>query len=269
MDRSAHFEAFHRNGYTVIENFFPLPLLERFETAIHRVASIELAAIGENASGMTAIEAMTRLESTNKPKFFSLAASIGGTYDGLRMATFAPLAELAEELNAMHSNSPLVCSIIGLFWNQKSNTRLQYDWHQESVDYVDFDWSFHGWFPIFSDVPLERGPMVVAKGSHTQNYPYEMHRKKGGGTQLRPLIDVDSKFEAVPLPVKRGDLILFHHALVHRTGQNQTDIPRVSGILRFTPAIARDRYMPMIRYQYADEGHKERVRANAARYIED
>jgi len=218
MDRSALFQAFHRDGFAVIENFFPLPLIERFETAIHRVATAELTAIGESRPGMTAVE---------------------------------------------------VCSIIGLFWNQKSNARLQYDWHQESTDYVDFDWSFHGWFPLFADVPLERGPMVVAKGSHGQNYPYEMYRKRGAGTQLRPLIDVDAQFEAVPLPVKRGDLILFHHALIHRTGQNQTDVPRVSGILRFTPAIARKRYMPMIRYQYADEGHKDRVQAKAARYIEE
>lgn len=268
MDIQSICKAFAEDGFVILKDFMPIALLDRFEATIDTVTRAELDEIGFDHEGLSTVKAMAALEAQDRDRFFKVAAAVGGTYDALRLATHDNLAQLAETVHAEKSTSPLVCSIIGLFWNQRDNKRLQYDWHQESVDYVDFDWSFHGWFPLFDDVPLERGPMEVARASHGKNYPYEMRRKTGSGTQLIPLIDVEKEFETLPLPVSRGDMILFHHALVHRTGVNQTDTPRVSGILRFTPAVTRGQFLPMIKYQYANENHKDKVRENAAVYTE-
>ena len=206
MDIPAINKTFAEDGFVILKDFIPLPLLEKFESTIDAVTRAELDEIGQSHDGLTTVKAMALLEAQDRERFFKVAATVGGTYDALRLATNEKLATLAESIHDEKSTSPLVCSIIGLFWNQRDNKRLQYGWHQESVDYVDFDWSFHGWFPLFDDVPLERGPMEVARASHGKNYPYEMRRKIGAGTQLIPLVDVEK--ESKPCRCRSAGAIL-------------------------------------------------------------
>jgi ectoine hydroxylase-related dioxygenase (phytanoyl-CoA dioxygenase family) len=44
-----------------------------------------------------------------------------------------------------------------------------------------------------------------------------------------------SAFEQVACAIPRTSAVIFHGQLVHKTGENTTDVPRTSGVIRFFP----------------------------------
>lgn len=120
-----------------------------------------------------------------------------------------------------------------LFWNDPDCLRLQYKWHQEASYYPGMNNVVSLWFPLVYDLSDFSGPMIVAAGSHQEALTYKKSSYEGSVTQLEIQDRIADQFPSVSCSISVGDLVLFHQNLIHKTGDNSTNIPRLSGIIRY------------------------------------
>jgi hypothetical protein len=121
-----------------------------------------------------------------------------------------------------------------MLFNKKKLERLKYEWHQESQFYPNHEFGLHLWFPLFRSIKTENdGGMKFAKGSNYKNYPYVETLKKNGWRQRVPKIDVEKTFKVVNIGLKRGDVVFFENKLLHKSDDQQNDLPRVAFVIRF------------------------------------
>lgn len=116
----------------------------------------------------------------------------------------------------------------------KSVTVGETPWHQDNgVLTVDADETqmLTVWFPLI-DATIENGCLIVLPGSHrSELLPHcsDSHAQLAIPNQL---INVEN---AIPLPVRRGDVLLFHRKLQHASLPNNSNELRCSFDLRYHP----------------------------------
>lgn len=104
------------------------------------------------------------------------------------------------------------------------------DWHQDAGvlwPEADNHLVVTTWIPLV-DVPIERGCLQVLPGSH--KYGLVEH---GTGTGNRIAPERFPPGERLPLPIKAGDMILFHNYVLHAAVPNTSDAIRWSMDLRW------------------------------------
>lgn len=109
-------------------------------------------------------------------------------------------------------------------------------WHQDNgvvIEDADETHMLTVWFSL-EDTDLEQGPLKVVPGSHRDGLLTHCpnHRGQGGRPIPEDLFDADGM---IPLPVKRGDVILLTSHTVHGSLSNVSDRIRWSFDLRYNP----------------------------------
>ncbi|MBS11359.1 MAG: phytanoyl-CoA dioxygenase [Gemmatimonadetes bacterium] len=109
-------------------------------------------------------------------------------------------------------------------------------WHQDNgvvVPEADETQMLTVWFSL-EDTDIEQGPLKVVPRSHRPGLLTHCPNYKGQGGRMIPetLFEVD---QTIPLPVKRGDVILLHRHTVHGSLSNVSDRIRWSFDLRYNP----------------------------------
>lgn len=116
----------------------------------------------------------------------------------------------------------------GLFVNQPGQVRLLYHWHSEAHYYPRRRRLLNIWIPIFGDRTAANGAMSVLPGSHLkqwdfaeyQGYDKATHGKRNHFVQLQiPQTELVG-WDPVISEACRGDAILFHRNMVHRSNSN-------------------------------------------------
>lgn len=99
------------------------------------------------------------------------------------------------------------------------------------------------------DVDDEQGALWVVPGSHRDPTGVRVHQSP---RNVHPEIDAAFRELAVPLEIKAGQAIVYDHALIHRSGPNNSALARVavSGVL--IPNAARPRYAIPVRPEFAE-----------------
>jgi phytanoyl-CoA hydroxylase len=109
------------------------------------------------------------------------------------------------------------------------------------------------WFAI-EDATLENGCMWALPGGHRLPVRKRFRRAEGGGTTFDVFDDRPYPTEGeVPLPARKGTMILLHGLLPHRSDANRSDRPRdaytihvIDGTATYPPEnwLQRDASMP-------------------------
>ena len=99
------------------------------------------------------------------------------------------------------------------------------------------------WFAV-EDATLENGCMWALPGGHRLPARKRFKRAAGGGTELEIFDDepYPSSFDGrdeVPLPARKGTLILLHGLLPHRSDANRSDRPRDAYTIHVIDGAAR------------------------------
>lgn len=250
---------FERDGFTVIRNAFSLTDLAEFETAILRIASQKL---GETAAD---VYALRRLEQKGVEPFFDLCSHAGGTIAGLRLICSEPVRNAISKVFGWNAESILPQHPF-LFWNDVKVKRLAYDWHQECNFYNGIPSAAHLWFPLFNDIGERDGPMLVLPGSHKEKHPYTFEKPKDGVTQLHVDPSIVGRYIPHACTAKRGDAVLFHHNLIHSTGDLFGDRPRMAAVVRLIDVLSSGSFHPIMECTF--KGLKiEAIKADAERVI--
>ena len=111
-------------------------------------------------------------------------------------------------------------------------------WHQDAAGLLpraDDTHMITVWFPL-QDVRSDSGCLQVVPGSHQGGVVRHCVRDSGPGT--RGLHIPERLFEverAVPVPMRRGDVLIFHRFLIHSSMENHSDVSRWSVDFRLIP----------------------------------
>jgi hypothetical protein len=237
-------EQLREDGYVFLRNIIDISLVEQLEKLIVDRARIDLEALGKSSANLTPFELLRTLESVSRQRFHKLC-SIGTAIAGLQIATSSKITQTVGE-GFGRDPSQIFPFPPAVFWNDRPVTRLQYKWHQESSYLEAYKHFLTIWFPLFRDLQTEDGPMIVARGSHKEIFPYSFSKEPNGVTQFSVDDDIADRFEHVPCSIGRGDAVLFHRDLLHKTGENSSGNPRVSVVIRYFDILDVPEYQPMM-----------------------
>lgn len=223
------FELYERDGFVILRNFIK-------PTLIKKIQGFASDFLGCQNLAQSIIEAMEKLEASDKSAFFDFC---------MRMGTISPVTLIALNDHCLSfaenvletKNVHLVDSAV--FYNKLDVKRLQYDWHQENSYYPNAKEVITLWYPWLHKVNAENGTMVMAKGAHRQRYHAQREEVDKGLTQMKISNESLSEFEKVTCDLELGDAVLFSFNSPHKTGVNSTQVPRSTIISRYTDRIGK------------------------------
>ncbi len=220
---------FNSKGYLVINDSETKKKALHFKNAIKKVMLTKLKSVEPDFSETLDIDATyNKLHSINP-------LISGGIYDIIR--------ELPEFLDLINSNS-LKLLLKKLFkWKQihlpyglcqfridrPGDTKYHFDWHQDYTFNIISKSAITFWVPL-TDVTLEKGAVRISPGSHKKLQPvkgkgcYKPGNNGNASSHLtfKLLNDKVSDLEknSISVPVKAGEILMFHSHVLHRSGYN-------------------------------------------------
>ena len=240
-------DVFTQDGFVILKNVYNILAIVEFETLISDTARSWSIARGMSADESDIYRYLSYLESNDRDAFYKLGTFIGTSVAGLQLAMSPEIIE-AMSIVVGTPATRLFCNNPTIFYNDPKVTRLQYLWHQESTYQTDYKHAIHTWFPLFRNIRIEDGPMLVKRAAMDRSFPYKYEKRDQGFTQLFVEDHDIAHFETVPCILDRGDAVLFHHRLVHCTGQNRSGCARINMIVRYFDALAEPVFEPVLVY---------------------
>ncbi len=220
---------FNSQGYLVLDDNETKKKALNLKNAIREIMYKRLESITSNFSKNIDIDA-----TYNKLHEMSPSLS-GGIYDVIR--------ELPEFLDLINVES-LKKLMKKLFkWNQihlpyglcqfridrPKDTKYHFDWHQDYTFNIISKSAITFWVPL-TDVTLEKGAIRILPGSHKKLLPvkgkdcYQPGNNENAQSHLtfKLLNSKVSHLEnnSISVPVKAGQILMFHSHVLHRSGYN-------------------------------------------------
>jgi len=220
---------FQRDGFVSIKALIPRGRLEKIEAELADTFS-EFA----NDAKHPIDSAIINLDREDKALLHELHVATTKLIS-LR-SVFALLAEVVYDMST--SVAPVYEISGGYLLGIPADTRLVYDFHQESNYMTDFKDIFNFHFPLLRNSTRENGTMSVLAGSHKiGTVSFEKKRvSQNSYTNLVPteIEKIQSEFPEVHCILEPGDCVVFHKDLVHKSNFNASKLCRPVGTARLT-----------------------------------
>ena len=215
-------DIFNDKGFTIIEGHFSDTLLSIFEGVLVHLYRMQAAKIGISGSLNQILE---RMEVNDKEALYQVQKFLPSSQTLKGM-----IGSLSGFLGMDATN---LIDGPGLFINRPHTDRLLYKWHSEEHYYPKRRNFINAWWPLFGDKTKENGTMSFKVGSHKKHYPFSEYQE-GPNHFIQYEIPENfvKEFDTYYCEVKRGDLVIFHSNLVHRSNPNTTDKYSFAGVAR-------------------------------------
>jgi len=110
-----------------------------------------------------------------------------------------------------------------VLWNKAPEVGMAVPWHQDDGRFWGLDRPpFLQVWTALDDAPAEAGCLEVVPGSHHRG----LATPEGGTVPDASLSAAGAETVGISLPARRGESILVHNHVWHRTGRNRTAAPR-------------------------------------------
>ena len=118
---------------------------------------------------------------------------------------------------------PSVSLYRAVLWNKAPTAGTELPWHQDDGKFwgIDRAPSLQIWTAL-DDVPVASGCVQVFPGTHHQG----LASAEGGTVQAHDVARQMRQSQPVDLPARAGEAMLIHNHTWHRSGHNQTQLPR-------------------------------------------
>ena len=220
---------YQRDGFVSIKSLIPKSCLEKIETEL-----IDTFCEYARDVKIPIDSAIVELDREDKALLHELHVATTKLIS-LR-SVFALLAEVVYDLST--SVAPVYEISGGYLLGIPADTRLVYDFHQESNYMTDFKDIFNFHFPLLRSSTRENGTMSVLAGSHKiGTVSFEKKRvSQNSYTNLIPteIEKIQSEFPEVHCILEPGDCVVFHKDLVHKSNFNASELCRPVGTARLT-----------------------------------
>jgi len=220
---------YQRDGFVSIKALIPRGRLEKIEAELADTFS-EFA----NDAKFPIDSAIINLDREDKPLLHELHMATTKLIS-LR-SIFAILSDVVCDLSS--KVEPIYEISGGYLLGIPTDTRLVYDFHQESNYMREFKEVFNFHFPLLRNSTRENGTMSVLAGSHKiGTVSFEKKRvSQNSYTNLVPteIEKIQSEFPEVHCILEPGDCVVFHKDLVHKSNFNASKLCRPVGTARLT-----------------------------------
>lgn len=227
--------SFDLNGFLIIKDFWPPEVLNLFERAVERCYGLQMHKIDAprltHADGMSVYVRL--LEDMDKEAAHQASRMVEMTPAAKFLSSMPALLHVAEDLIRCPQQFLMISGPQPLV-NSPNTDRLLYNWHAETAYYPKRRNFLNVWFPIFTDKTEANGTMYVLEGSHlVENRPFiEYTEGKNCFVQYEIPPSELTEYKEVAIEAKRGDLVVFHKNMVHRSSRNHSNHPSYAGIMR-------------------------------------
>ena len=173
----------------------------------------------------------------------ALELALGDADDG--PLSYRPMMHLTSpELTAVATDrrwAPIVLPLLEtgdarLYWEQAvakpPQARTELPWHQDNGYTPLIPEEYITCWLALDDATVDNGCIWVIPGSH-RNGTVPHH---AGSGPFR--VGHDGSDDGIPVPVSRGDVLVFSSLIMHRSGPNTTDRHRRAWIIQFCPGHA-------------------------------
>jgi ectoine hydroxylase-related dioxygenase (phytanoyl-CoA dioxygenase family) len=222
-------------GYVTLKNAVPLDLLEKVRKELLKLYSV-YATEEDNIID----SAILNLNKSDKPKLHELHIATS-KLSSIR-AIELNLSDLLKKISGL--DAPILQIASGYLLGIPKDSRLVYDFHQESNYMKGFDDIFNIDFPLLGTSTTENDSMSILPGSHhygTLNYN-KSRMSKDSYTDLVPMNieEITSSLPELHCYLELGDVVIFQKDLIHRSNYNGSELCRSVGVSRFTQSLAGD-----------------------------
>jgi phytanoyl-CoA hydroxylase len=242
---------FHDNGYLVVEDFWPEDTQVEMRSRIdHYVNSADLAAVKSVFATKEQVRKSDDYFLTSGPEIRFFWEEKAWDQDGNFVAA-SPSLGINKVGHALHDLDPTFerCSYDGRVGSSCAQLGLQHPMlvqsmyifkqpkiggevgaHQDGAFLYTEPQTCIGFWWALDDCSLENGCLWAVPGSHKLGVHRRFRRRDpphDGGTEFVPVDPIQWDLtNAVPLPTKKGTLVILHNALVHYSAENTSDKPR-------------------------------------------
>lgn len=233
---------FDRNGYVSIAGGIGLSSLgeakESLALGIEMFLNRPRAGGGEEGTSTESFidAAIIELNRTRKgqDELFLLHSTVRhlAVFHGLTAET----ARLASRI--VGNQYPFSVISSGFMLGLPEDSRLAYDFHQESSYMLGARDIMNVHFPFLRPSTIENGTMSALEGSHHQG-PLPSHRSKESDNSYTNFVpknieDLKANYREVAFHLELGDILYFSKDLVHKSNPNLTAALRPPAVFRLT-----------------------------------
>lgn len=127
-------------------------------------------------------------------------------------------------------SAELIDPTVSLYWDQsvykKPETKRDFPWHQDNGYTAVLPEEYLTCWIALDDVTIENGCIWVLSGSHKQGLVE--HVPTSSGYQCYTGED-----PGIPVPIRKGSMVVFSSLLFHRSGPNLSDTSRKAYIVQY------------------------------------
>lgn len=199
---AADIAAFARDGFVLIDGYFGRDEMEEFAAAF---AQLDFATDGEIYDAAAQMPEFLRLAA--KPETALWANALLGRPEGAPLYLFTARCRI----------------------DRPQDQRRTYGWHQEVFYTMPGSRFVQTWAPLIRDTTVENGTIEVCPGSHREGIARaSWEETEGRALQVTVAPDVVARYEAVAVPMRLGQMLIFDGRLFHRSGHNASTQTRYS-----------------------------------------
>lgn len=217
---------YKENGYVIFTDLLSREELELVRSDIFSLFEVYFSSVNEE--GLSGGELMTAYYEKDKDAWRRCAKRM---YDLLSVYGMAAKPRVAEALNKMGLQAPIISTRPEVRTDMPRDEQYSQPWHQ--------DWRYGQgsvnaatiWVPLHK-VTVDNGTVEVCPRSHLLGY-LETEEL----TDPRRFVITDPRVKDLassPVELEFGEAVAFSQMMVHRSGYNRTDFPRVSVQIRFS-----------------------------------
>tara|TARA_B110000027_G_C16112215_1_gene298299 strand:+ start:460 stop:1275 length:816 start_codon:yes stop_codon:yes gene_type:complete len=147
----------------------------------------------------------------------------------IRMMNHDTILKTISLLMGYEEKIPLYVRQIACRIDMPKNETFSLDWHQEAHYTMKGSQLIQVWAPALNDIGAKNGSIKILEGSHKEGVAEtEDYIPKVGHAQYVPKKSILEKYKEVQLEINYGQAVLFSNTLIHKSGTNISDEPRLT-----------------------------------------
>ena len=234
---SSQINFFNENGFIIIDNFFSLEELSNFENSLEHLIKRDLKKVLDINPDFSITDyensifnnGLTKLEEINHQYIADIYDTISQVPEFLRLITKKETTEYINQLLKRDSKKPLYTFTCRCRIDPPNDDRRKTKWHQEVFYTIPKSNFLQTWAPLINDADANNGTLQVCVGSHKESIAKQSwDMEKGGANPFVIDEDVVKKYKIIDVEMKKGQLMIFHSRLFHRSGNNLSNKVRYS-----------------------------------------
>lgn len=223
---------YRKNGYVSIKGGIPKKFIDLIVSELNEIF-LTYATDCDNPFDSAVLE----LDRNHKDKLYELHTM------AVKLTSFSNINSLVSGYinDICGKKMPQFTIGTGFLLGIPKDSRLVYDFHQESNYMKGFDDIFNVHYPLLRTSNFENGTMSVLPGSHKLGtLDYSISRvSENSYTNLVPsgIEEITNSYKELYNFLEVGDVLIFHKDLIHKSNYNSSELTRPVGIGRLTTSL--------------------------------